>query len=210
MKILAVSDTVMSQMENAAHLRRRYHDVSLLVSCGDMPSVYLEFITSVLNVPLAYVRGNHDARYDEYPPGGDDLHKRLRMYGGLSFFGLEGCRWYSGEPVQYTENDMMKMVLSSSLRLLLRRLQHGYAMDVFVAHSPIRGIHDATDLPHQGFQALARFVRWMRPRYMLHGHVHTYDRRTTTVTQFGPTLIMNINPVTLVEVEPKKGLSTEG
>jgi hypothetical protein len=30
------------------------------------------------------------------------------------------------------------------------------------------------------------------------------------VTQFGPTLIMNINPVTLVEVEPKKGLRAEG
>ncbi len=203
MKILAVSDTVMAQMENAAHLRRRYNDVSLLVSCGDMPSVYLEFITSVLNIPLAYVRGNHDARYEEFPPGGDDLHKRLRVYGGVSFFGLEGCVKYSGEPVQYSDSDMMRMVLSSSLRLLLRRLRLGYAMDVLVTHSPIRGIHDADDLPHHGFTSLARFVRWMRPRYMLHGHVHTYDRRTTTVTQFGPTTIMNINPVTLLDIEPK-------
>jgi hypothetical protein len=40
--------------------------------------------------------------------------------------------------------------------------------------------------------------------------VHTYDRRTTTVTQFGPTTIMNINPVTLVEVEPKGAASAGG
>lgn len=202
MKILAVSDTVMSQMENAAHLRRRYHDVALLVSCGDMPSAYLEFISSVLNLPLAYVRGNHDARYEVDPPGGDNLHQRLRVYHGLSFYGLEGCIRYSSEPVQYTEAEMFRMVLASSLRLALRRLQRGSAMDVLVTHSPIRGIHDASDLPHQGFKSLGQFVRWMRPRYMLHGHVHTYDRRTTTVTQYGPTTIMNINPVTLLEVEP--------
>ncbi|HYO87121.1 MAG TPA: hypothetical protein VER79_00655, partial [Candidatus Limnocylindrales bacterium] len=139
------------------------------------------------------------------PPGGDDLHRRLRTYGGLTFYGFEGCVQYSGEPVQYTESDMMKMVLRSSMRLLLRRLQYGYAMDVLVTHSPVRGIHDAEDLPHHGFTSLAPFLRWMRPRYMLHGHVHTYDRRTTTVTQFGPTTIMNINPVTLLEIEPKLG-----
>ena len=208
MKLLAVSDTVMSQMENAAHLRRRYYDVSLLVSCGDMPSAYLEFITSVLNVPLAYVRGNHDARYDEYPPGGDDLHRRLRVYGGLSFFGLEGCIRYSGEPVQYTEQEMFRMVLGSTLRLALRRVQNGYGMDVLVTHSPVRGIHDAPDLPHQGFKSLRRFLTWMRPRYMLHGHVHTYDRRTVVETQFGPTTILNINPVTLLEIEPKLNVTS--
>ena len=56
-------------MENAAHLRRRYHDVDVLVSCGDMPASYLEYITSVLSIPLLYVRGNHDTNYDERPPG---------------------------------------------------------------------------------------------------------------------------------------------
>ena len=55
----------MPQMESAVNLRRQYGDVDLLISCGDMPSVYLEFITSVLNVPLFYVRGNHDEGYAE-------------------------------------------------------------------------------------------------------------------------------------------------
>ena len=52
----------MPQMESAAKLRRRYSDIELIISCGDMPPVYLEFITSVLSVPLFYVRGNHDER----------------------------------------------------------------------------------------------------------------------------------------------------
>jgi hypothetical protein len=44
---------------------------------------------------------------------------------------------------------------------------------------------------------------WYRPRYMLHGHVHTYDRRMTVETQHGDTCVMNINPVTLLEIEPE-------
>ncbi|MFW5772038.1 MAG: hypothetical protein ACOCZH_01855, partial [Phototrophicaceae bacterium] len=80
----------MPQLESAANLRRRYHDIELVISCGDMPPVYLEFIVSVLNVPLFYVRGNHDEVYTEKPPGGEDLHRRVVRYGGLTFTGLEG------------------------------------------------------------------------------------------------------------------------
>lgn len=32
----------------------------LVVSCGDLPSDYLEYLVSSLNVPLVYVPGNHD------------------------------------------------------------------------------------------------------------------------------------------------------
>jgi len=41
MKILFISDTVMPQMESAVNLRRQYNEIELVVSCGDMPSVYL-------------------------------------------------------------------------------------------------------------------------------------------------------------------------
>jgi predicted phosphodiesterase len=95
-KILCVSDTVVPQLESAANLRRRYNDIDLIISCGDLPPVYLEFITSVLNVPLYYVRGNHDEIYDERPPGGDNLHGRVLTYKGLTFAGLEGSMRYKG------------------------------------------------------------------------------------------------------------------
>lgn len=203
MKILCVSDTVMPQMESAVNLRRHYSDVELLISCGDMPSVYLEFITSVLNVPLFYVRGNHDEGYKDAPPGGEDLHGRLVEYGGLSFYGLEGSIRYNNSPIQYTEAEMSRMVIGAGLRLRLRRMRMGFGMDVLVTHSPARGIHDAEDLPHQGFTSLLKFMDWYRPRYMLHGHVHTYDRRTVTETQHLDTYIMNINPVTVLDIEPK-------
>ncbi len=201
MKILCVSDTVMQQMESAAHLRRRYHDVELVVSCGDMPAAYLEFITSVLSVPLFYVRGNHDTGYDERPPGGINLHRHFAEYHGITFYGIEGSLRYNNSPIQYSQFDMRSMVFKSALPLLPRRLLKKRGVDVFVTHAPARGIHDADDLPHRGINAFRTFMNWYRPRYMLHGHVHTYDRRTIVETCYRQTCVMNINPFTLLEIE---------
>lgn len=192
----------MPQMENAANLRRRYSDVELIVSCGDLPSVYLEFITSILSVPLFYVRGNHDESYSEYPPGGDNLHNRIVKYKGLSFFGLEGSMRYNKGLIQYSDMQMFGMVTRVAPRMHFRRWRKGYGVDVLVTHSPAYGIHDMPDLPHRGFKGLVRFMEWYRPRYMVHGHVHTYDRRKTTETDYRQTHIMNINPVTVLEIEP--------
>ncbi len=202
MKLLCLSDTVVKQMESAANLRRQYSDIELVVSCGDMPSAYLEFITSVLNVPLLYVRGNHDEHYVEEPPGGQDLHMRFVNYGGISFMGLEGCINYNNGLIQYSEFEMLQMVLKIGLRLRRRRQHYGYGIDVFVAHSPARGIHDGEDRAHLGFNAFIKFLNWYRPRYMLHGHVHTWDRRTRTRTDYRGTTVININPVTVLDVNP--------
>lgn len=204
MKILFVSDTVMPQLESATNLRRRYNEVELVVSCGDMPSVYLEFIVSILNVPLFYVRGNHDERYDDYPPGGEDLHGKVIRYNGLTFAGLEGCLNYNNGKIQYTETQMLGMVMRMGTKLGLRRLTGKRPIDVFVTHAPPRGIHDAKDLPHTGFKAYLRFLEWYRPRYMAHGHVHTYDRRKAVDTQHLDTRILNINPLTILNIEPVK------
>lgn len=200
-KILCVSDTAMQQMENAAHLRRRYHEVELLLSCGDMPASYLEYITSVLNIPLFYVRGNHDTHYDRSPPGGENLHRRVLRYHGLTFFGMEGSIRYNDGAIQYSESEYMGMVLRAAFPLLLMRWQRGYSVDVLVTHAPAYQIHDADDYPHRGLKAFRRFLAWYRPRYLLHGHVHTYDRRVTTESQYLHTCVMNINPVTLMEIE---------
>jgi Icc-related predicted phosphoesterase len=192
----------MPQMESAANLRRRYADIELIISCGDMPRVYLEFITSILNVPLFYVRGNHDEGYEDDPPGGDDLHQKLVEYKGLTFYGLEGCIRYNKAPIQYTEQQMSRKVTSAFPVMQYNMIRRG-GLDVLVTHSPPEGIHDADDPPHRGFKALLRFMNWYKPRYMVHGHVHTWDRRKTTETQYRDTMIMNINPVTVLEIEPR-------
>lgn len=192
----------MPALENAANLRRRYADVDVVVSCGDMPAAYLDFIATVLGRPLLYVRGNHDEQYAEDPPGGVNLHNRLYEFQGVTFIGLEGSIKYNRGVIQYTESQMRMMVAGMAPQLRYRRWKHGCGVDIFVAHSPAFGIHDAEDPPHRGFKSFLQFLDWYHPRYMLHGHVHTWDRRKTVRTEYGQTLILNINPYTVIEVEP--------
>ncbi len=190
-------------MENAAHLRRRYNDIELIVSCGDMPAYYLEFMTSVLNVPLFYVRGNHDESYTERPPGGEDLNNRVLKYKGLTFAGLEGSISYNRGNIQYSDSDMLMNVIRMAPKLWYRRWRKGRGLDILVAHSPPRGIHDLPDLTHTGFKSFLQFMDWYRPRYLVHGHVHTWDRRNIVETDYSATHVMNINPTMVLEIDPE-------
>jgi Icc-related predicted phosphoesterase len=192
----------MPQLESAANLRRRYSDVELIISCGDMPAAYLDFISSVLAKPLLYVRGNHDEMYAESPPGGIDLHNNYFEHKGISFIGLEGSIKYNQGDIQYTQSEMHVKVLQLAPRLRYNRWRKGFGVDVFVAHSPAKGIHDAEDFPHNGFDSFLNFMSWYRPRYMLHGHVHTWDRRKVVDSTYKSTRILNINPFMLLEIEP--------
>ncbi|MAU09335.1 MAG: metallophosphoesterase [Anaerolineaceae bacterium] len=203
MKILTISDIVMPQLENAANLRRRYSDIDVVISCGDMPVAYMDYITTILGVPLLYVRGNHDESYDNEPPGGVDLHKNIYTYKGLTFVGLEGSIRYNKGKIQYTQGQMARMVNRMTPSLYFHRMRTGQFPDILVAHSPAWGIHDAEDYPHHGFKALLTYMKRFKPRYMFHGHVHTWDRRKTVVTDYEETRIMNINPYTVIDVEPR-------
>ncbi len=202
MKILCVSDTEMPQLHSAVNLRRQYQDIDMVISCGDMPPSYLEYITSILQVPLYYVRGNHDERYHEEPPGGIDLHRQVVQYRGLTMTGLEGCIRYNKGEIQYSQAQMHRMVLGLAPKILAHRWLRRRGIDLFVTHSPARDIHDGKDVAHRGFVSFLNFMRWFRPRYMLHGHVHTWDRRKTVRTQFESTCVININPFTVLELNP--------
>ncbi len=202
MKILCVSDTEMPQLLSAVNLRRQYSNVDMIVSCGDMSSGYLDFISTIICAPLFYVRGNHDEMYDREPPGGIDLHRQIVRYRGLTLAGLEGSIRYNTGIIQYTQSQMHWMVARLAPKIAWNRLLRGRGIDLFVTHSPARSIHDGEDHAHRGFNSFLNFMKWYRPRYMLHGHVHTWDRRQTVRTQYEATCIMNINPFTVLELEP--------
>ncbi len=202
MKILCVADTEMPQLHSAVNLRRQYADIDIIISCGDMSPSYLDFICSILSVPLFYVRGNHDEIYHQEPPGGINLHQQLVQFRGLTMAGLEGSIRYNKGEIQYTQMQMQWMVLGLAPRICWHRYVRGRGIDLFVTHSPASDIHDGKDLAHSGFKSFLKFMRWFRPRYMLHGHVHTWDRRKTVRTQYESTCVININPFTVLDVEP--------
>jgi len=201
-KILAISDVVLPKMQMADYLHQQFSDVSLLVSCGDMPVWYLDFVGSILSLPLFYVRGNHDTSYKSPDPGGDNLHMRIKKYRGYSFAGLEGSIRYNRGAIQYTEGEMLWNVMRLMPRLLPQRWRRGYGVDVLVTHSPPHGIHDiADDYAHRGFKVFLRAMRWVQPRFLIHGHVDTWDRRLTRETDYAKTKVININPYRVVNLE---------
>ncbi|MCB0098855.1 MAG: hypothetical protein KDE46_24140, partial [Caldilineaceae bacterium] len=75
-------------------------------------------------------------------------------------------------------------------------------LDVLVAHSPPRGIHDEEDRAHQGFESFLTFMRWFKPRYLLHGHIHIYRQDTVTQTSYHETEVINVYPYRILELEP--------
>jgi hypothetical protein len=198
MKILAVSDVVLSLLYNA-HVVQRFPDVDVLIGCGDLPYYYLEYLISTLNRPLYYVRGNHASRV-EYgvsgeqvaPLGGVDLHRRcVRTESGLLLAGVEGSLVYNYGPYQYSQVAMWWYVLGLVPALLWNKLRRGRFLDVFVTHAPPWRIHDQDDLPHQGIKAFQWFDRVFQPAYHLHGHIHVYQSDTITLTHLGRTQIVN-------------------
>ena len=47
--------------------------IDLIISCGDLRAEYLEFLVTMGRVPVLYVPGNHDSRYEKRPPEGCEL-----------------------------------------------------------------------------------------------------------------------------------------
>lgn len=163
-------------------------DVDLVISCGDLPGEYLSFITCFTNAPVLYVHGNHDSRYDKKPPEGCIcIEDRIVQFRGLRIAGLGGSMRYKPGPHQYSEKEMQKRI-----RKLRYRLWKSKGVDMIVAHSPIRGLGDADDLAHRGFECLKDMIEKYRPAWYVHGHVHkNYDFRFKRERKLGDTAVIN-------------------
>ena len=131
MKFLVISDVVEPALYRELD-PEPLADIDLVISCGDLPPEYLSYLVGALQVPLYYVRGNHDIRYDDKPPeGATDIHGRLMAFQGLRILGIEGSRWYNGGPHQYEESEMKWMIRKLWWVLWLRG-----GVDIVVTHAP--------------------------------------------------------------------------
>ena len=209
MRILAVSDRVMDKLYSG-QVRHFFPDIDLLIGCGDLPFYYLDFLTSAIDAPLVYVRGNHDsgpqygADGKEWRSvrGGVNIHGRIVARRGLILAGLQGSMRYKAHAdYMYSESEMRRVVAQMVPRLLWNRQRFGRALDILVTHSPPLGIHDRPDLPHTGFKVFLSFLRLFRPRYHLHGHIHVYRQDEIVHTRHEDTEVINVYPYKLLEIE---------
>ena len=163
--------------------------IDLIISCGDLPPSYLTFFVTLCNVPLLYVRGNHDERYEKTPPEGcicieDDIF----VYEGIRILGLGGSMEYiPNASNQYTERAMRKRVRKLWFKLWRRK-----GFDILVTHAPAYQVNDMEDLPHKGFRVFRDLLEKYEPKFFFHGHVHAnYGRGFKRTDTYGKTTIVN-------------------
>lgn len=198
-KILAVCDEVDSRLYGNG-LLQKLQQPDLILSCGDLPPYYLDYLVSKLNVPMYAVHGNHDAP----PPlegssgfercGASWIGGRGIRVGGLLMAGFDGSLRYNSGAYQSSQAEMHGAVRSLVPWLFMNKVRYGRFLDVLITHAPPRGIHDEPDRCHTGFDAFNWLIHKFQPRYHLHGHIHLYDRRAETVTRLGNTEIVNVYP----------------
>jgi Icc-related predicted phosphoesterase len=211
MNILAVSDIELNIIYNPS-IKERFRHIDLMISCGDLPYYYMEYMISSLDRMLYYVRGNHvptiydtggEARID--PWGGIDVHRQVvRDESGLLLAGFEGSLRYNRGKYQYSQAEMWLFTARMLPKLLSNRLRYGRAMDVLVTHAPPWKIHDQDDLPHQGIRAFRWLIQVFQPALHLHGHIHLYQSNLRQETRIGRTLVANVYGFRELEAYPRK------
>ncbi|MCX8062242.1 MAG: metallophosphoesterase [Anaerolineales bacterium] len=196
MKILAVSDKVVNALYSPC-IVQRFQKIDIVISCGDLPYDYPEYLTSLLNSALYFIRGNHD-RAAEYfhqphpsPLGGIDLHRRTINHEGVLLAGIEGSIRYKDGPFMYSQSEMWIHVIRLVPALLLNKIRYGRYLDVFVTHAPPFGIHDQADYAHQGIHAFRWFDEKFQPTFHLHGHIHLYGLDQGQKSWLGSTQVIN-------------------
>jgi Predicted phosphoesterases, related to the Icc protein len=219
MRILCISDQV-DPLVYSPRIRDRFKDIDLVLSAGDLPPEYLGFITSMLNVDLLYVAGNHDLgeleakgiyRWPEREKGeidrstgAIDVGFKLKREGDLIVLGLPGSMLYNKGPNQYSEFRMNLRILALLPRLYFNKIVHGRAADIVLTHASPLGIHDRPDLCHRGFKCYLWLMRKFKPRWLIHGHIHLYDLADVRITDYHETTVLNAFGHWIIDTEAER------
>lgn len=187
MRILALAD-VESRYYYDFYAPGRLDGIDLILSCGDLPREYLEFLVTMGNKPLLYVPGNHDENFVTSPPQGCVcIDGRVVEVGGVRFLGLGGSYRYRQGTYMYTERQMARRVNRA-----WPAIQRYGGFDVLVSHAPARHLNDFDTMSHRGFECFNALIDRYHPRYFVHGHIHrSYGANLPRITQHGATTVVN-------------------
>ncbi|UAK38532.1 metallophosphoesterase [Gordonia bronchialis] len=203
-RVLAVADEVVESLTFGVGVDAR---PDVILGAGDLPFDYLETLSTLCDAPCVFVPGNHDRDLhgfrqgrtgwtraglpttDPGPGGALNVDGRTVTVAGLRISGLGGSRRHNVGPNQYTDFQQ---------RLRGWRLRCGAAMpaskrpDILLTHSPARGVGDADDPCHRGFECLHPLVRSLDPTLLIHGHVHPFGARPRDLMIGDATISMNV------------------
>ena len=187
MKILALADVESKYLWDFFE-KTKLEGIDLILSAGDLAPQYLEFLATYAKCPILYVHGNHDACYDVTPPLGcicvDD---QIYEHEGLRIMGLGGSMCYNYSGFQYTDRQMTQRYLKMKPKIWRKK-----GVDILLTHSPAKGFHDGSDMPHMGFTCFNTILQKYEPKLFVHGHVHmTYGRDFKREAMYNNTRVIN-------------------
>jgi hypothetical protein len=223
MKLLCISDQIDPLVYSSA-IKERFNGIDMVLSAGDLPMDYLEFIVSSLNKPLLFVFGNHNlADFHHYRganpvpifdwelgqgnglgSGAIHIGSRIKREEGLIVAGLGGSIRYNRGDNQYTNVQMYLEILKLIPAMLMNRFFRGRYLDILLTHAAPEGIHDKPDPCHRGFSAFLWFMRTFKPKYLIHGHIHLYDLSDVRTTWYNQTQVINAYSHYIIDTEETK------
>ncbi|MEO9328192.1 metallophosphoesterase family protein [Gordonia aurantiaca] len=220
-RVLAVADEVVESLTFGVGIEGR---PDLILGAGDLPFEYLEVLSELCDAPCVFVPGNHDRDLSGYrrgrtgwtraglpaddpgPSGAINADGRTVTVAGLRIAGLGGSRRYNGGSNQYT--DIQQRLRSTRLRCrnALRRAtswaSEGGGTHILLTHSPARGVGDRDDAPHRGFDCFHGLVHALRPRLLVHGHIHPYGDCPADLPIGEETTSMNVVGYCQFDIDP--------
>jgi Icc-related predicted phosphoesterase len=222
MKILCISDQI-DPLVYSSSIKERFGDIDLVLSAGDLPLDYLDFVISGLNRPLLFVFGNHNLedfkffkkgtglsmplraqKFSSYGFGATHIGSRIVREEGIIVAGLGGSLRYNRGENQFTNFQMYLEIAKLIPAMLFNRLFRGRFLDVLLTHASPQGIHDREDPCHRGFEAFLWFMRTFKPKYLVHGHIHLYDLSEVRTTEYLKTKVVNAYNHYIIDTEEVK------
>jgi len=217
LKILCISDQI-DPLVYSSGIKERFGDIDMILSAGDLPLDYLDFIISSLNRPLFFVFGNHhteelkhykksmtspfvEVYRDHFGCGAVYLGSKVKIEGKMILAGLGGSMRYNNGINQFTEFQMFFEAAKLFPRLWWNRIVHGRFLDILLTHAPPKGIHDKNDKCHWGFKTYLWFMKTFKPKYLVHGHIHLYDLCDVRCTKWENTTVINAYNHYVIELE---------
>jgi Icc-related predicted phosphoesterase len=219
MKILCVADH-RSPIVYSTGIKKRFKDIDLVLGAGDLPMDYYGYIVSSLNKKLFFVFGNHNLNYYNrftgqnvnysYDPASVNQHSFGSIFTtgkvirekktGLIIAGMGGSINYNNGENQYTDSQMYYKLFKLVPRLIFNKIFYGRYLDIFLTHSPPRGINDRDDPCHRGFKSFLWFLDKFKPAFLIHGHIHLYDRNAPREVKYKDTRIINVYDYYVLEI----------
>ena len=137
------------------------------------------------------------------PTGAVNADGRIVTVAGLRIAGLGGSIRYNTGPNQWSERQQSRRARSLTWRNAWQSRLPGSrrGVDVLLTHSPARGVGDAEDRPHRGFECFTPLIHNLDPTVMVHGHIHPHGR-TPLDLEVGRTIVLNTVGFTLMEISP--------